>query len=152
MSLKQRKINSNRGCNQTTTYAVFELFIYALYLPQSFHFPHHFLHHFYLFPQRRRNGTMDCYWIHHAKALEKWTNSTKQINGGLQVKWEIKCRLIRFFFFTASKNISEKRISMNFHQSEVCNFVVWHQVARYRLRDNRVRENSNSWEPGTGYI
>ena len=110
MSLKQRKINSNRGCNQTTTYAVFELFIYALYLPQSFHFPHHFLHHFYLFPQRRRNGTMDCYWIHHAKALEKWTNSTKQINGGLQVKWEMKFGFIRFSFLSFKKHIGKKDI------------------------------------------
>ena len=153
MSLKQRKINSNRGCNQTTTYAVFELIIYALYLPQSFHFPQHFLHHFYLFPQRRRNGTTDCYWTHHVKALEKWTNSTKEINGGLQVKWEIKCRLIRFFFHSFKKHIGKKDID-EFSSKwgmQLCS-VASYQVARYRLRDNRVRENTNSWEPGTGYI
>ena len=110
MSLKQRKIYLNRGYNQTTTYAVFELFTYALYLLQSFQFPHHFLHHFYLLPQRRRNGTMDCYWIHHAKALEKWTNSTKQINGGLQVKWEMKFGFIRFSFHSFKKHIGKKNI------------------------------------------
>ena len=143
MSLKQRKIYLNRGYNQTTTYAVFELFTYALYLLQSFQFPHHFLHHFYLLPQRRRNGTMDCYWIHHAKALEKWTNSTGQINGGLLVKASQLQKAYR----------KKEHRWMTVHQSEVRNFVVMtsYEVACYRFPDNRVLENTNSWQPGTGF-
>ena len=87
------------------------------------------------------------------KSSGKWTNSTKQINGGLQVKWEIKCRLIRFFFHSFKKHIGKKDID-EFSSKwgmQLCS-VASYQVARYRLRDNRVRENTNSWEPGTGYI
>ena len=96
---------------------------------------------------------MGCYWIHHAKALEKWTNSTGQINGGFLVKWGIKCRFV-FFLSRFKKHIGKKNIDEFSSKwgTQLCSDATSYEVACCRLRDNRVLENTNSWEPGTGFI